>query len=156
MSNLEKVYAQSTPTLKYEGPFEDDQEPVPTGDVTIRLTSAISALEVGEDGTVDIRVETVDNEIKNYTVTVTFNPDVLEVVDSDMIQTGIQINFIDSFSTATSNTVNNSTGVVTIGARISGSATQVNRKVAEIKFKAKQSGTSIISIDKTRSTILNE
>jgi len=153
---IPEVMAQSEPTFPYDGPFEEpDDTPVTTDSASIKLTSDSSTLEVGSTITSDITLESSEEEVENYTIIITFDADVLEVVDTNLTQTGVQIEFIDSYSTATTNTANNTSGTITLAATVSGSSTSINRKIAEITFRAKQTGASIISVDKSQSSIEN-
>ncbi len=153
----QEVIAQSSPTFPYEGPFEDDGEPItPSDEAAIKLTSSTSSLQTGSTGDVSIKLESGNEEVNRYTLFITFNQNVLEVVDSSTMQSGIQVTFIDTFSNLQTNTANNSNGTVKISARVSGASQTINRKVAEISFRAKSSGTSIISVNKAKSSVKND
>lgn len=153
-----KVHAQSAPTFQYEGPFEQPETPEPgpdpsTDNAQVKLTATSSSIQIGSTATCDLDIESSDREIKSYSINITFDPSVLEVVDSVPSQTGTQINFVDQFSTASYNSANNSEGNISITASITGSAQTINRRIAQITFRAKSSGTSIVSINKSQSSV---
>lgn len=156
MSLIEQVFAQSEPTFPYDGPFENPVNPPPqNGQAVIKLSAASSAIQVNNTTTADIRIESGEEDIKSYSITITFNSSVLEVVDTNLSQVGVQINFQDTFSNATANTANNSAGTISLSATVSGAAQTINRRIAQITFKAKSSGTSVVSVNKTASSVLN-
>lgn len=152
------VAAQSAPTFPYEGPFEPEPEPpTPTGDeANIRLNAGTSSLQVGEQVTCDINVESNDANIKSYTIEISYDSSILEVIDNDYTQTGIQVDFLDNAAVATVNDADNSLGTITLQATVSGSSQTINKRVAQITFRAKQSGASVVSINKTQSSVIDE
>ncbi|MBN2016314.1 hypothetical protein JW766_05810 [Candidatus Dojkabacteria bacterium] len=152
-----EVVAQSEPTFPYEGPWEQPgPEPTPPGEAIVKLTSDTSSLQIDQTVTCDLRIESGNEEIQNYSISLSFNSSILEVVDADTTQSGVQINFLDSFSTLNTNTADNSAGTITITASISGAAQTINRRLAQITFKAKRSGTSIVSVNKAQSSVMND
>lgn len=153
MRNLiDDVIAQAEPTFPYEGPFEETN-PEPSENAIIKLSSNYSQLEINKNFSIDIEINSGNQKVKSYALTITFNPQILEVIDSDSFTSGIQINFTDTFSTVGTNSVNNSTGKITITASVNGEATTINRRIGQINLRTKAVGTSIVSIDKSLSNV---
>ncbi len=153
---IPKVIAQSEPTFPYEGPFEDSQPPpAETENVALKLTSSVSTLQIGSLASCDISIESGEERIEGYTISITFDANVLEVVDTNLTQTGVQIESLDTYSTISTNSADNTGGTITLTATVSGSAQSINRKIAEITFRALQTGTSIVSINQSQSSIEN-
>jgi len=153
---IPEVIAQSEPTFPYDGPFEEPEvPPATTDDVALKLTSSVSSLQVGATAVCDITMESGDEEIESYNISITFDADVLEVVDTNLTQTGVQIESLDTYSTVSTNQADNSAGTITLSATVSGSAQSINRKIAQITFRALQTGTSIISVNQSESEIEN-
>ncbi|MDD3646970.1 MAG: cohesin domain-containing protein [Candidatus Dojkabacteria bacterium] len=153
-----KVIAVSEPTFPYEGPVTP---PIPNPDPStdkadIKLTAGTSTLQVGATTTCDINIQSSEREVKSYSIKITFDPNTLEVVDSITSQTGTQVNFLDQFSVTSVNSADNLNGTITLTASISGSAQTINRRIAQIKFRAKRTGTSVVSITKSQSTVLSD
>lgn len=157
MSNLvSEVIAQSEPTFPYEGPFEGPDEgpsPTPSGQAAVKLSSSVSTLQVGGTATCDLSLESGEEEIQDYSIQITYDPDVLEVIDTNLTSSGIQINFLDSFSEEQTNNADNTNGVITLSASVTSGGESINRRIAQVTFRAKQIGTSIISINKTESSV---
>ncbi len=151
---IQIVRAQSEPTFPYKGPYERPK-PTPPGDVTIRLSSSISTLQVNQTASCDVEIESGNEKITRYTIVLSFDPSVLEVIDANASQSGIQINFLDTFSTVQTNSANNSSGIITISANVSGNPQTINRKIAQISFKAKKTGVSVVSVNKSQSSVYN-
>jgi hypothetical protein len=152
-----EVAAQSEPTFPYDGPFEDPgPTPTPSGEASVKLTTTTSSLQVSDTVNCDLSIESGSEEVQSYTIYITFDPNVLEVVDSNTTQSGVQISFTDTFSSVGTNSSDNTSGTAVISAEISGASQTVNRKIAQITFRAKQAGTSIVSINKSQSSVIND
>ncbi|MBU0976400.1 MAG: cohesin domain-containing protein [Patescibacteria group bacterium] len=156
-----KVIAQSEPTFPYEGPFVPPTPPGPgpspsTDKANVKLTTGSSTLQVGATTTCDINIESSERELKSYSIKISFDPNTLEVVDSVPSQTGTQVSFLDQFSVASNNTADNTTGAINLTASISGSAQTINRRIAQITFRAKRTGTSVVSVMKSQSSTLTD
>lgn len=155
---IQQVSAQSEPTFPYNGPFEEPtpSPTTPSGQAVIKLTTDTATLEVGATVTCDIQIESDEEEIDNYSLFLSFDATVLEVVDVNPSQTGVQISSVDTFSTVNTNTADNTAGSINYVAEISGAAQPINRRVAQITFRAKRTGTSVISVNQTQSSITND
>lgn len=158
MSNLiPKVAAQSEPTFNYEGPYEGP-EPTPTtpGEANVKLSTNTNSLQTGQTVTCDVQIESRDEEIDEYSLLISFDPEVLEVIDSNTSQSGIQIEVLDPAASSLLNNANNSTGSVALSVTLSGSPQTINRKVAQISFRAKSTGSSVVSVNKGESYVTND
>lgn len=157
MPNLvQKVAAQAGPTFPYDGPFDQPGPTPPDEQVVVRLSADSSTVAVGGTVTADLSIESNAEEIQEYTVTIIFDPAVLEVVDSDTVQSGIQISFLDTFANEQTNTADNTTGTITLQASISGAAQTINKGIGAITFRAKTTGASVVSINKAQSSVTND
>ena len=155
MPLINKVYAQSAPTFPYDGPFERPGSQTTGDEGTIRLISQTQTVQVGSTITADIKIESQEAELVSYTIFITYNPQLLEVTDSDLAKTGVQIDFIDTLATEQTNTVDATNGTIRIVGQIQGSAQSVNRIIGRISFKGKASGASIVSINKGASSLID-
>jgi hypothetical protein len=153
---IQRVSAQSTPTFRYDGPFEEPTPPAPSGQAVIKLTSTSASFQVGQTATCDIEIASDQEEISSYTISIVFDASVLEVVDSDLALNGTQINFVDSFSSAQTNSADNTAGTIQLEATVSDTAQPINRRIAQITFRAKRTGTSVISVNKSQSAVNND
>lgn len=153
---VQEVIAQSEPTFPYDGPFEEPDQPPTAGEAIIRLSTSASSLEIGSTATTDLRLESNNEQVESYTIVITFNASVLEVVDANLSQTGVQVNFVDDFSQVQTNSANNTTGVIQISAFASGTPQSINRNIAQITFRAKTSGTSVVSVNRSESQVVND
>lgn len=154
---IQKVVAQSEPTFPYDGPFEPPETPPPAIETAqVKLSTSTSTLQIDATTTVDLRIESDEAEVQSYDLTITFDSDIIEVVDSNTVQTGTQIDFLDTFATVQDNSANNSTGTISISAQVSGGTQSINRRIAQITFRAKATGTSIVSVNKAQSSVEND
>lgn len=153
---IPKVIAQSEPTFPYDGPFEEPEQPSGADEAVVKLSTAASSLEVGSTATCDLRIESSNEEVESYSIVITFNSSVLEVVDANATQTGVQVNFLDEFSDIQTNSANNTTGTIEITAFISGAAQSINRNIAQVTFRAKAAGTSVVSVNRSESEVVND
>lgn len=153
---IQEVSAQSGPTFPYEGPFEDPGNITPGTQADITLTANISTLQVSGSVTCDLGIQSGNNDVQAYSIQISFDPSILEVVDANASLGGIQINFLDSFASIQTNSADNTTGTITLEATVSGTAQTVNKTIAQITFRAKRTGTSVVSINKAQSSVTGE
>lgn len=146
-----------TPTFPYDGPFDDGGGTTPpvSGSGTITLSTSTTSVKVGNEFNVDVRVDTGETKIKEYTFKVTFDPAVLEVVDSVSSENGVQMNYTDTYFTDQQNTAENAEGTIILSATTSSPITR-NLKIGSITFRAKTTGSSLIKVDKANSLVYNE
>jgi hypothetical protein len=153
---IQEVIAQSEPTFPYNGPFEEPGGPgTQVQEAAIKLATDTSTLQISSTATCDLTIESGQGNVKTYSISISFNPTILEVVDANTALSGVQINSVDQFSTVQINNVDNSGGTIRLTANINGNPAQVNRRVAQITFRAKRSGTSVVSINKADSSVID-
>lgn len=153
---IPEVIAQSEPTFPYDGPFEEPEQPSTPSEAVLKLSTTSSTLQTGSIAVCDLKIESGNEEVESYSIIISFNASVLEVVDANASQTGVQINFLDEFSDIQTNSANNTTGTIQITALTSGAAQTMNRNIAQITLRAKAVGTSVVSINRSQSEVMND
>lgn len=149
-----KVIAQSEPTFPYDGPFEEPEPPPSTpSEAAVKLSTSTSSLQVGQTATCDLNIESGDEEVQSYSIKISFNSSILEVVDANLTQSGIQTNFLDTSFTIQTNSADNTMGTITLTTTASSASQTINKRIAQITFRAKRTGTSVVSIDKSQSSV---
>ena len=148
----------ASPTFPFTPPagWEDNQQS--SSDTNnIRLETDSTTVQVQKRIIVRIFIDATKDKISSFTVNVSFDPNLLQVIDSDTTESGIQINFLDSVFDVSKNSVNNSTGIITLQAKVENTdqATTLSRSVAEIEFIAIQPGASEVKIIKENSNLAN-
>ncbi len=106
---------------------------------------------------VRIYIDATENKISSFTISISFDPAFFQVLDSNTTESGTQINFLDSVFSEKTNTVNNSTGLITLQASVENmdQATTLARTIAEIEFIPLKEGASEIKIIEENSNLLN-
>ncbi|MEI6887236.1 MAG: cohesin domain-containing protein [bacterium] len=149
------VDAVSKPTFPYGGPFEiPATTSVAASSVNLTLASDSQNPKIGDTFKVSITISSGQTSIKSYKVQLTYDKSLVDVIDSDSTVSGTQLKVIDTFFTVKTNTINSTSGVVTLEATTS-NANTVNRKVAEISFKAKTAGTFVITKDSSNTIAIS-
>jgi LysM repeat protein len=127
--------------------------PALQGGTTVAITPAQAKLACGQTGNVDIQINNV-TDLFGVDVKVSFDPNILEVVDANPAQAGVQIqagNLPDvsgGQGLVQQNLVDNTTGTVSYAAvRLSPAPPQSGSGViASITFRGKSAGTSPVNI----------
>ncbi|MEI6462149.1 MAG: cohesin domain-containing protein [bacterium] len=149
------VDAVAKPTFPYDGPFEiPATTSTATSTVNLTLASDVQNPKIGDTFKVSITISSGQTSIKSYKVQLTYDKSLVDVIDSDSTTSGIQLKVIDTFFTVKTNSINSTSGVVTLEANTS-NANTVNRKVAEISFKAKTAGTFTITKDSSNTIAIS-
>lgn len=154
---VKQVFAQSTPSFPYEGPFKVI-EPGPEQTVEtakIKLSTPASDLKVDQSFEVSVKVDSASTDISEYHVYISFDPANLEVVDQNQAEQDIQISVLDQVSTSAIYEVDNIYGRV----EIVGTADQpasIDQAIATILFKTKQVGESSIRVEEEQSSITSD
>jgi len=154
-SSTKSLDAVAKPTFPYDGPFQ-----IPTNLVsgsttgTLVLTSDTANPKVNDKFKVSITINTSTLEVKNYKVVITYDKTLVDVVDADTSKTGSQITLVDTFFQNKTNTVDTTTGKITLEGSNT-AAISVNRKVAEIEFKAKKAGTLVLNKESSNTVLVN-
>lgn len=154
-SSAKSLDAVAKPTFPYDGPFQ-----IPTNLVsgsttgTLVLTSDTANPKVNDKFKVSIAINTSTLEVKNYKVVITYDKTLVDVVDADTSKTGSQITIVDTFFQNKTNTVDTTNGKITLEGSNT-AAISVNRKVAEIEFKAKKAGTLVLNKESSNTVLVN-
>ncbi len=154
-SSAKSLDAVAKPTFPYDGPFQ-----IPTNLVsgsttgTLVLTSDTVNPKVDDKFKVSITINTSTLEVKNYKVVITYDKTLVDVVDANTSKTGTQITVVDTFFQNKTNTVDTTNGKITLEGSNT-AAISVNRKVAEIEFKAKKEGTLVLNKESSNTVLVN-
>lgn len=116
---------------------------------TLNISPSSASVEPGQTVNVDVQLDTKGIEIDGVDFYhLKFNPQLLEVVDSNPSVSGVQITPGNSLSLTLANSVNNSTGLILFSQTVTAGTTfKGTAKLATISFKAKAAGTANISFD---------
>ncbi len=154
-SSSKSLDAVAKPTFPYDGPFQIPSNLV-SGSTsgTLVLASDTASPKVNDKFKVSITINTSTLEVKNYKVVITYDKTLVDVVDADTSKTGSQITVVDTFFQNKTNTVDITNGKVTLEGSNT-AATSINRKVAEIEFKAKKEGTLILNKESSNTVLVN-
>lgn len=160
---IEKAKAQgadslASPTFPFTPPGgvipdPGDQPSAEATSVTMETNS--NSVVAGETFRIRLIVDSQEDEIDNLTITISFDPDYFQVIDSDQTQNGTQVDFLDTALNETANSVNNTTGIISLKAETEEVAASVTRTIAEIELTAIKSGTSEIKVLKSNSTLIS-
>ncbi len=146
----------SLPTFPFTPPGGSTPVTPATDKKIINVETDSTAVKVGADFRVRIKVETKDTKVSSFHVNISFDPNYLRVVDSDIAQSGIQVDFVDTVFKEELNNVNNTTGIITVKGNIEAdNATALSRTVAEIEFVAVKAGKSELKIIQDNSSLIN-
>ncbi len=139
--------AWSAPPVSAQGARPDDR--VPQSATTLSIVPASAHVAVGSTITVDIRIENVSN-LDYLDVLVTFDPALLEVVDANPAQDGVQIAVGAFFVNPIvwSNSVEQ--GDIALTLQAASGAVTGSGVVATITFRGKGAGVSPVTIDEDR------
>ncbi len=124
-----------------------------TGDAQITLESASSRFSTGRNFIIQLRVNTKGEKVKSYTAVISFDPQKLEIIDKNTSISGVQVEYNGSF-TLTENAANNTQGSVRLRAENT-TATSFNQLVGALTFRAKTTGQTTISVNKTSSSVVD-
>jgi len=122
---------------------------ITTQNASITLAASKTNLLVGETTKVSIEIKTNTNQINEYRIFLSFDPNRLKVIDKDPNTPGTQIQLLDQLYTVTNAATDNlvTGGEIKLIAKTpSGNAFQVNRVVAEVEFQAQSNGTTTVQV----------
>lgn len=122
-----------------------------TTNAQVLLNTDTTEVEVGDQFTMRIELQTGDIEINKYNLIIEFDPNVFTVIDNNANESGTQVLLLDTvFSTtdiATDNVVDTLDGEIVVNAQISAANDlSVNRNVVEITFQAQTIASSVIRV----------
>jgi hypothetical protein len=153
--------APSTPSFPYDGPFRPQNQGGTENEAIITLSSDSTSLKVNDQFTVDITIAT-DANVKSYSLVITYDTSKLTAVDQDTSTSEIQIKYLDTYNQSSANTINinssTKTGTITLSAAVpsGSSASSINRRVAQMTFKATGSGSASVSVNEGSSNVTDE
>ena len=147
----------ASPTFPFNPPGGVVNPPVQTDDQhAITLATDKTQINTSENFRVRVTLDSQTEELGGFTITISFDPEYLKVLDSDLTVSGVQVDFIDTVYETTVNSANNSTGIITIKAEVpEGEETTLSRTVAEIEFTALKAGTSEVKMIQSSSSLVS-
>ncbi len=118
---------------------------------SLKLNPATVTTATNQNFTVDVMLDTGGESIDGLDIfSLKFNPSLVQVVDSNSSQSGVQIATTSLLPVTITNSVNNTTGTIQLSQATSGGTTfQGTGKIATITFRATASGTSSVNFDFT-------
>ncbi|MBD3279971.1 hypothetical protein GF389_00420 [Candidatus Dojkabacteria bacterium] len=161
---IQKVKAQgadslASPTFPFDPPGEPatpDTPDIDTETPSIKIEADSIQVTTGENFKIRIILNTQGEQVSSFTTTISFDPEYLAVLDSDQTLSGVQIDHIDTVYEATTNSANNSTGIITLKAEVpEGEETALSRTIAEIELTALKSGTSEVKVIQSSSSLVS-
>jgi hypothetical protein len=170
MELIQKVYAQSadavaSSTIPFQIPGSNTPTPFITSMVsgtpqitqpTIYLETTTNQLAPNDKVTVNIRINTVQQNIKSYKFIIKYDPENFQITDASPDVSNVQIGFNDTFFINDINEVDTSGGTITINAASNqGTAPISGRIVADFEITAIKEGFSTITIQKDNSSLLD-
>ena len=159
MNSLFKAYAEGVDTVAAPSfpftPPDGGPTPTPTDEPRIVLNADKTTLKVGETVKVTIKIESQDESLKNYKVVISYDPTILKVIDKSTTETGVQISYIDTFFTQSTNVASESLGTIELSAASPSSAVTVNRNVGEIEFQALKADDTTVEVLEEQSLLTN-
>ncbi len=136
---------------------EEDQDQGQTSDTvgSVSLNSTDTNFSIGSEFEIAVRISSGTAEISSYSIKVEFDSDYIQVVDTDLEESGVQIAYTHDDFSLLENTANNSTGSIIIRAETS-SPEEVNKAIASITFRAVAEGQTDIEVIKQESSLVND
>lgn len=125
---------------------------VPVGSARLVAKSSTQNVKVGDQVTVDVLLTTGQGETTGVDLAMHFDPNLLEVVDTDAATAGVQVSPTKVFDFAPANEVTQGTGDISLSLSqqpVSKAVSATDEKIASITFKAKAAGKSDIIFNYT-------
>lgn len=135
--------------------------PVPTltGPVsgpTISLATTAISLRQGDKATIQIVIDTKSQEVKAFTLRVSYNPQLFQIVDADPNTTGKQISYANTFFVQQTNSVDETQGFIDLkAASASGTGTISNKVIAQFDVTALANGSAAFQLVRNSSSLLD-
>lgn len=154
----------ASPTIPYNPPTAATPTPGVTvspalSGPSIYLESDTNQLGIGESFTVQLKIDSDGISIREFAINISYNPNILRVVDSDADTSGTQMNYIDTFFTPTVNSVTqtDTAAIAILEASTEFDAVTISdRTIATIEFETIAEGFSEIEVSKENSLLINE
>lgn len=169
------VDSNAHPTIPYIPPGNPTPSVATTNTATptpsqsapyIYLGSDDNTYDVGDIGTINVNIDTFGEEIDEFDIVIEFDPTHIEIIDSDAVSSGIQINFLDTNFEVVSggnivetDIIGTETGLpgrITLRANSSVATTITDRSVAEIEFRVISAKTSELTIAENSSSLISD
>ncbi|KXK25856.1 MAG: Cohesin domain protein [candidate division WS6 bacterium OLB20] len=147
----------AVPTIPFNPPGGTGS-PTPTAvsGPSISLSTDQFGIATGQTIEVDIVIDTRGQEVQEFNVQITYNPQLLEVVDAEPGTPNTQISYLDTFFIAETNQASTASGIINLkGASDQGAASISGRSVATIEFRAVQEGLGQVEIIKNNSSLVS-
>jgi len=123
---------------------------------SISVSTDQFGIGVGEIIEVDIVIDTRGQEIQQFGVQLTYNPQLLEVVDAEPNTPNTQIEYLDTFFVVGTNQANQASGIINLQADSDqGAASISGRSVATIQFRATSEGLGQVEVIQSNSLLVD-
>jgi hypothetical protein len=169
---IKKIYASADtnahPTIPFVPPGGDNTTPTPTPSTVVKgphfgLNADITQFNIGDEGVVDITIDTDGQDIDEFKLTLNYDSSHIEIIDQVNIQSGTQIEYIDTHFIPFQNDVDSDVSgeggsvgsiVVTAQAQNSQAASVSGRTIARIRFTVISTKTSEIEFNVEQTNLL--
>lgn len=135
-------------------PTDSNPEPV-THDGTISVISDTQSVYSGETAVMQVNIDSDGAKVKQISVTIEFDSDMLQAEDSESLTAGSQIDVTSTNFTVQNNEIDNDTGEITLNLT-SDTAVVVDENVAQVTFKAIDTGSASVTVSQTASSLSDE
>jgi len=127
----------------------------PTTGASISLKADVTSIKKDTETDISVIIFSNSEEIKSLKFTVSYDPNIFEIVDGSDSEAGVQIHYLNSFFVTSKNSVDTVNGIITLEAGSqTGTATISNRTIAKIKVKALKDGIGEFRVVKDQSNLL--
>lgn len=164
MDLIQKAKAQTldeiaSPTIPFTPPTGVTVTPTvtvaPQGP-SISLNTQQFVIGVSEKIKIQVVINTKGTEIKEYSFQITFNPELLEIVDAEPGIANTQIDFTDTLFDQDVNVASQQTGIITLTAKSdTQTVTITDRVVAEFELTGKKEGLSQVALVRDNSALID-
>ncbi len=157
-TKAEGMDSLASPTFPFTPPDNPNQGHNNTSDTNkIILETDSTSIQIQKRTIIRIYIDATEEKITSFTIGISFDPQFFQVIDSDTTEAGVQINYIEPIFNVTKNNVNNSTGIITLQAKVENTeqAITLSRTIAEIELIPLKTGASEIKIIEENSNMLN-
>jgi hypothetical protein len=149
----------TSPTIPFEPP-SGYGTPTPTpgqNGPSISLETNVVSLKKGDQATINVVINSGQQELKSFSIQITYNPNIFKIIDADPNTAGVQITYANTFFLNTKNQVDELNGVINIEAAASGTATATitDKIVANIEVEALADGAGEFKVVKSSSSLMS-
>lgn len=146
----------AVPTIPFVPPG-GSASPTPTAVSGPSISLATDQFGIASGQTIDVNlvIDTRGQEVQEFTIQVTYNPQLLEVIDAEPGTPNVQIEFLDTFFEVETNQASEASGIINLKASSSqGAASISGRAVAKIEFRSLQEGLGQVEVIKNNSSLV--